>query len=110
MITQMKYYMCMWIRFRCSDHFSVGLFVEIQFRYRPWINIEQVDCSLIFSILNNSIKLLYGSSISADYPYNNSIKLLYGSSADIDDPYNNLIELFKIENINCDINRYCNSF
>ena len=40
----------------------------------------------------------------------NSIKLLYGSSADIDDPYNNLIELFKIENINCGINRYCNSF
>ena len=51
---------------RCSDHFSVGLFVEIQFRYRPWINIEQVDCSLIFSILNNSIKLLYGSFILAD--------------------------------------------
>ena len=46
------------------------------------INIEQVDCSLIFSILNNSIKLLYESSISAD------------------DPYNNLIELYKIENIN----------
>ena len=39
------------------------------------INIEQVDCSLIFFILNNSIKLLYGSSISADDPYNNLIEL-----------------------------------
>ena len=49
------------------------------------INIEQVDCSLIFSILNNSIKLLYESS-------NNCFNS--------DDPYNNLIELYKIENIN----------
>ena len=52
------------------------------------INIEQVDCSLIFSILNNSIKLLYESSISGD------------------DPYNNLIELYKIENINVIKNNY----
>ena len=54
---------------------------------------------LIFSILNNSIKLLYGSSISVDEPYNNLIELLYGKYADIDKQYNNLIELFKIENI-----------
>ena len=33
---------------------------------------------LIFSILNNSIKLLCGSSMSADEPYNNLIELLYG--------------------------------